>query len=83
MGFWELLLIALIVLMVAGPQRLPVIMRTLGRWAGRGRDMARSLQAELERETRWEEMDEPLKPKKKTAPDSVANPLTGKQPRND
>lgn len=50
MGIWEILLIALVVLVVAGPQRLPVIMRTIGGWVGRGRATLRSIQAELERE---------------------------------
>jgi len=51
MGIWELLLIGLIVLIVAGPERLPVIMRTVGGWVGRGRATLRGLQSELERET--------------------------------
>ncbi|MEA5445085.1 twin-arginine translocase TatA/TatE family subunit [Gammaproteobacteria bacterium AB-CW1] len=50
MGIWEILLIALIVLVVAGPERLPVIMRNVGGWVGRGRAALRGLQSELERE---------------------------------
>lgn len=50
MGMWEILLIALVVLVVAGPRRLPIIMRTVGTWVGRGRATLQSIQSELERE---------------------------------
>lgn len=57
MGIWELVVVALIILVVAGPERLPVIMRTIGHWVGRGRATLRGLQAELEREGRSLESD--------------------------
>lgn len=62
MGIWELVLVALIILVVAGPERLPVIMRTIGHWVGRGRATLRGLQAELEREGRSLESDLDVKP---------------------
>lgn len=41
MGFWELLVIGLIALIVVGPERLPALARSLGRlWA----QLSRSLQ---------------------------------------
>lgn len=49
-GFSELVLIGVLALVIAGPERLPGIMRTLGRMAGRARAMIQSLQTELERE---------------------------------
>lgn len=61
MGIWELVLVALIILVVAGPERLPVIMRTIGHWVGRGRATLKGLQAELEREGRSLESDLDLK----------------------
>jgi len=51
MGVWEIVLVALIALVVAGPERLPTIMRTLGNWVGRGKATLHSLQSELERES--------------------------------
>lgn len=57
MGIWELVLVALIILVVAGPERLPVIMRTVGHWVGRGRATLRGIQSELEREGRSLERD--------------------------
>ncbi len=50
MGVWEIVLIALVVLIVAGPKRLPEIMRTVGSWAGQARNLARGLQQELDNE---------------------------------
>ena len=49
-GFWELLIIALLALMVLGPERLPGIVKTAGNWAGRARFMARSLRMQIEQE---------------------------------
>lgn len=54
-GFWELLLIFSIALIVLGPERLPAAARTVGRWTGRARAFARNLTTELERETRKSE----------------------------
>ncbi len=50
-GFSELLLCFVVALVVLGPQKLPVVARTLGRWTGRARMYVRNLTTELERET--------------------------------
>lgn len=57
-GFAELILIAIIGLLVLGPERLPTVLRTLGRWTGRARATLSNLQHELERESRNKEMKE-------------------------
>ena len=49
-GFWELTVIAVIGLIVLGPERLPVVARTLGTWVGRAKGYVRGLTSELERE---------------------------------
>lgn len=49
-GFWELVLVAVIALIVAGPERLPGIARTLGRWAGRSKATVNAIRTEFERE---------------------------------
>ncbi|WP_348673827.1 Sec-independent protein translocase protein TatB [uncultured Abyssibacter sp.] len=54
-GFWELLLIFSIALIVLGPERLPKAARTVGHWTGRARAFVRNLTTELERETRKSE----------------------------
>ena len=49
-GFSEILLIMGLALVVLGPTRLPQVARTLGRWAGRARSMARQFREQLENE---------------------------------
>ena len=50
-GFSEVLLIFALTLVVLGPDKLPQIARTMGRWAGRARTMARQFRDQLEAET--------------------------------
>ena len=49
-GFSEVLLIFGLALVVLGPDKLPQVARTLGRWAGRARAMARQFRDQLENE---------------------------------
>lgn len=49
-GFPELLLVTLVILLVFGPDRLPEVLRTLGGWIGHARRSFTSLKTELERE---------------------------------
>lgn len=59
-GFWELSLIALVALLVIGPERLPKVARIAGLWIGRGRRMIGSVKADIEREIKAEELKEVL-----------------------
>jgi sec-independent protein translocase protein TatB len=49
-GFTELLLVALLGLIVLGPQRLPVVARQVGRYVARARATWNQMRRELERE---------------------------------
>jgi sec-independent protein translocase protein TatB len=49
--FSEILLIFGIALVVLGPERLPKLAHTVGRWIGRARAMARQFREQLEQET--------------------------------
>ena len=49
-GFSEVLLIFGLALVVLGPDKLPQVARTIGRWAGRARAMARQFRDQLESE---------------------------------
>lgn len=55
-GFWELAVLGVIGLIVLGPERLPVVARTLGRWAGRARHYVNTLTTELENEVAAEDI---------------------------
>ena len=72
-GFWELILIFALGLMILGPERLPRVARTAGQWVAQARRLATNLQRELEREITLEEDRS-----KKDAPDNqVAGPDVG------
>lgn len=61
LGFWELLFVGVIALVVLGPERLPVAARTVGRWVGQARAYARSLSNELDREVHIKEVREQVR----------------------
>ncbi len=55
-GFWELTVIAVVALLVIGPERLPKVARTAGLWAGRMRGFVMSVKADIDKELRAEEL---------------------------
>ena len=69
-GFWELTLIAVVALIVIGPERLPKVARTAGHWIGRGRRFVASVKADIDREIKAEELKQILEDQAKKA-----NPL--------
>ncbi len=54
-GFFELLLIGLVALLVVGPERLPKVARTAGMWVGRARRFVRNVKDDIDREIQAEE----------------------------
>jgi sec-independent protein translocase protein TatB len=74
-GFWELIILFLIGLIVLGPERLPRVANQLGGWLGQARRMTRVMKRQLEDELNFEkELDikppsrEPSKQPEFTAP---------------
>lgn len=55
-GFGELLLIAVVALVVLGPEKLPTAVRGLGLWLGRAKRAVSSIQSEISEELRLEEL---------------------------
>lgn len=60
-GFSELLLLAVIALVVLGPEKLPHAARMTGAWVSRIRRMLVSVQADIENEVAAAEMRERIK----------------------
>lgn len=60
-GFWELLLVALMGLLVLGPERLPAALRALQRGIQKAKSFGSSVQAELNHELRIKELHEHLR----------------------
>ena len=55
-GFSELVLIAVVALVVIGPERLPKVARTLGALVGRMRNYVATVKVEVEREMQLEDL---------------------------
>lgn len=64
-GFWELIIIAIVGLLVIGPDKLPEVARTLGRWTGRARAFVNSVKSDIDRDLRAQELKEMLRPKER------------------
>lgn len=57
-GFWEIVLISVIGLIVLGPERLPIAIRTVLRWVNTAKSMANSVTTEISHELKLHEMNE-------------------------
>ncbi len=55
-GFWELVFIAIIALLIVGPERMPRIARAAGLWLGKMRGFVSSVKQDIDRELAAEEL---------------------------
>ena len=65
-GFWELMIIGLVALLVVGPERLPKLAYTAGKWLGKGRSMLNTVKDEINKEIKAEELKQVLDEQKKS-----------------
>lgn len=49
-GFWEIMMVGVVALLVIGPKELPTMMRTVGGWMGKTRHFVNAVKTEIERE---------------------------------
>ena len=68
-GFWELTVIAVVALLVVGPEKLPGLARTAGHWFGRARRFVATVKQDIDREIAADEL------KKVLAKQAESNPL--------
>ncbi|MCF6436440.1 MULTISPECIES: Sec-independent protein translocase protein TatB [Pseudoalteromonas] len=61
MGMWELVVVLVVGLIVLGPERLPVAIRTVSRWINTIKSVANSVKAEVNEELRVHELHNNLK----------------------
>jgi sec-independent protein translocase protein TatB len=54
-SFWELAVVGIVALLVVGPEKLPVLVRDVSRWAKKIRRIVTETRYELEREFDFEE----------------------------
>lgn len=59
-GFWELVMVGVIALLVIGPKDLPRVARMAGLWVGRARRTLSSVKEEIDREFKAQELKDIL-----------------------
>jgi sec-independent protein translocase protein TatB len=74
-GFGELLLVFVIGLVVLGPQRLPVAVRTIAGWVRALRSLATTVQNELTQELKLQEFQDSLKKVEKASLENLTPEL--------
>ena len=73
-GFWELVVLFGLGLMILGPERLPKVASQLGRWAGQARRMARNLTSQIKSEI------EPVQSSMKSMDETLRKDFSGMRP---
>jgi len=71
-GFFEICLIAIIALLVIGPEKLPRVARTTGLWIGKMRGMVKTVQYEIDEQIRIEELKKSLEKSTQPISDEIA-----------
>ncbi len=66
-GFFELTLIGVVALLVIGPERLPAVARTAGKWVGRANRFVSNIKEDISREIKDEELQNILQQQKELA----------------
>jgi sec-independent protein translocase protein TatB len=72
-GFSELVVCFLVALVVLGPEKLPKLARTVGRWTGQAKGYLRNLTTELERESQLAELRQQLDEAKRAMQEGAAS----------
>ena len=70
-GFFEICLIAIIALVVIGPEKLPRIARVTGLWLGRAQGMVKTVKYEIDEQLRMEELKQSMLKQKATVENEV------------
>jgi len=65
-SFWELCVIAIVALLVFGPEKLPSAARTAGLWIGRARRFMATVKQDLDRELHLQEIRDSIKQNEQT-----------------
>ncbi len=80
-GFWELLLIFGMGLMILGPERMPRVAAQIGRWIGRAQRTANQFRRKLQRELELEDlMRDGVMPRNRAAKRPKTTTRTGNTP---
>ncbi|MEO2269037.1 Sec-independent protein translocase protein TatB [Pseudoalteromonas pernae] len=75
MGMWELVVVMIVGLIVLGPERLPVAVRTVSGWIKSIKSMANHISAEVSEELRIHELHQNLKKAEQQNMDNLPSEL--------
>ncbi len=70
-GFWELVLISVVGLVVLGPERLPHAIRSVMRFVGTAKSMANNVKDELSHELKIQELQDNLRKAEKMGMEDI------------
>ena len=59
-GFWEIILVLMVALVVVGPERLPGLARAVGLWLGKAKRIVTDIKTEIDRELAAAELKKAL-----------------------
>jgi len=76
MGFFELLLIGIVALLVLGPERLPYAARMTGAWIGKIRRTMTDVKIELDREIELQELQQRMDQIKRNSTTTIDQEIT-------
>ncbi len=65
-GFWEMVMIGLVSLLVIGPERLPKVARTVGGWVGKAQRYVQTVKSDIQREFDADDLMRMMEEQKKT-----------------
>ena len=74
-GFWELVLISVVGLVVLGPERLPHAIRSVSKFVGAAKNMANSVKDELSHELKVQELQDNLRKAEKMGMEDLSPEL--------
>lgn len=66
-GFWELSIIGIVALLVIGPERLPAVARTVGKYVGRANRFVANIKDDISKELKDEDLKRILADQQKLA----------------
>ncbi|MFC3034282.1 Sec-independent protein translocase protein TatB [Pseudoalteromonas fenneropenaei] len=75
MGFWELVVVFVVGLVVLGPERLPVAIKTVMGWVRTVKSYANAVKAEVNEELRIHELHNNLKKAEQQGMENLSNDL--------
>lgn len=79
-GFWEMVLVGVVALLVFGPERLPRVARETALWLRKARSMVASVKHDIDQELQLYELQESMKKQKQALSSTIRLDVPGSAP---